>query len=219
MTSTPLIVNRLTTASFDVDAQRGFTPLCPDELPVPEGHLIAEPLNQQATFAAFRIGSKDAHSAHAVWVATDSAPQLSPVIGHANADLHWHRHCEPGTPGFELLEGLPHDLDYDFFVYKGVAPDVHPYGACYHDLANRRTTGVIEFLRSRGVDTVIVGGLATDFCVKTTVLQLLDAGFRVIVNMSACRGLSEDGVRTAVEAMTAAGAVVIDGLSNVSLNA
>lgn len=219
MTTAPLTLRRSTTASFDVDAQRGFTPLCPDELPVPEGHLIAEPLNQQATFAAFRIGSKDAHSAQAVWVASTDAPQLSPVTGYPNADLHWNRHCEPGTPGFELLEGLPHDLDYDYFVYKGVAPDVHPYGACYHDLGNRRTTGVIEFLRSRGVDTVIVGGLATDFCVKTTVLQLLDAGFRVIVNLSACRGLSPDGVATSVETMKTAGAVVVDGLNHLSLAA
>ncbi len=33
------------TAAFDVDAQKGFTPLCPDELPVVGGHLIGAELN------------------------------------------------------------------------------------------------------------------------------------------------------------------------------
>ena len=56
-------------ASLDVDAQRGFTPLCPNELPVPGGdHIVAE-LNAQAKCARLRIGSKDAHPANPVWLA------------------------------------------------------------------------------------------------------------------------------------------------------
>ena len=44
-------------ASFDVDAQKGFTPLCPDELPVPGGDTIAPALNQLAARASLRLGS------------------------------------------------------------------------------------------------------------------------------------------------------------------
>ena len=44
-------------ASFDVDAQKGFTPLCPSELPVPEGDAIVPALNQLAARAELRIGS------------------------------------------------------------------------------------------------------------------------------------------------------------------
>ena len=54
-------------ASFDVDAQKGFTPLCPDELPVPGGDEIAAHLNLLARRATLRIGSKDAHSPSAPW--------------------------------------------------------------------------------------------------------------------------------------------------------
>ena len=72
---------RETLAAFDVDAQKCFTPLCPDELPVPDGHEIARELNHQARLAALRIGSKDAHPPNAVWVATDDKPQLTPVTG------------------------------------------------------------------------------------------------------------------------------------------
>ena len=49
-------------ASFDIDAQNTFTPVCPDELPVAEGDTIAPELNAQAQFAGLRLASRDAHS-------------------------------------------------------------------------------------------------------------------------------------------------------------
>ena len=191
-------------ASFDVDAQKGFTPLCPDELPVPGGDAIAPALNQLATRASLRLGSKDAHSPQAAWVAPSHAEMLKP-LPLANADLSWVSHCVPGTPGFELLDALPAPLDYDYFVWKGVEPDLHPYGACYHDLAEKRSTGVIEFLRHNGVDRVLVGGLALDYCVKTTALQLRRAGFAVDVYLPACRAIAEDTANSACAEMRAAG--------------
>lgn len=191
-------------ASFDVDAQKGFTPLCPDELPVPGGDAVAPALNQLATRASLRLGSKDAHSPQATWVAPSHAEMLKP-LPLANADLSWVSHCVPGTPGFELLDELPAPLDYDYFVWKGVEPDLHPYGACYHDLAEKRSTGVIEFLRHNGVDRVLVGGLALDYCVKTTALQLRRAGFAVDVYLPACRAIAEDTANSACAEMRAAG--------------
>ncbi len=86
---------------------------------------------------------------------------------------------------------------------------MHPYGACYHDLADRISTGVIEYLQQNGVNTVICGGLATDYCVKLTVLQLLQAGFKVIVNLEACRGIADDSIAQALKEMRAKGAAII----------
>jgi nicotinamidase/pyrazinamidase len=191
-------------ASFDVDAQKGFTPLCPDELPVPGGDAIAPALNQLAERASLRLGSKDAHSPQAAWVAPSHAEMLRP-LPLANADLSWVSHCVPGTPGFELLDELPAPLDYDYFVWKGVEPDLHPYGACYHDLAEKRSTGVIEFLRQNAVQRVLVGGLALDYCVKTTALQLRRAGFAVDVYLPACRAIAEDTANAACAEMRTAG--------------
>jgi len=191
-------------ASFDVDAQKGFTPLCPDELPVAGGEQIAPALNQLASRAHLRLGSKDAHSPHAAWIAPSHAQMLKP-LPLANADLSWVSHCVPGTPGFELLDELPQPLDYDYFVWKGVEPDLHPYGACYHDLAEKRSTGAIEFLRHNSVERVLVGGLALDYCVKTTALQLRRAGFEVGVYLPACRAIAETTAQTACSEMRAAG--------------
>ncbi|MGC1330783.1 isochorismatase family protein [Pseudomonas sp.] len=191
-------------ASFDIDAQKGFTPLCPAELPVPEGHLIGAALNHLASFASLRLGSKDAHSPSAAWV-VDSPDKMLQPLGLPNADITWVSHCVPGTPGFELLDELPKPLDYDFFVWKGIEPDLHPYGACYHDLADTRSTGAIEFLRQQAVDYVLVGGLALDYCVKTTALQLHRAGFRVGVYLPACRAIADTTAQAACQQMQAEG--------------
>ncbi|PJI46428.1 MAG: nicotinamidase [Pseudomonas sp.] len=194
-------------ASFDVDAQKGFTPLCPNELPVPGGDAIGGALNRMAERASLRLGSKDAHSPQAPWVVSEPAHMLQP-LALPNADLTWVSHCVPGTPGFELLDELPKPMDYDFFIWKGVEPDLHPYGACYHDLAERRSTGVIEYLRQNAVSHVLVGGLALDYCVKTTALQLRRAGFEVLLYLPACRAIAEETAKVACAEMRSAGVIL-----------
>ena len=133
-------------AAFDIDAQNTFTPVCPDELPVAEGDQIVEELNAQAALASLRIGSRDAHSPQAVWIAGNGHPVLSPVSGYPDVDVYWPAHAIVGTKGFEFITGLE-PKNYDFQVYKGIEIDKHPYGACYHDLANTLSTGAIEYLR------------------------------------------------------------------------
>lgn len=196
-------------AALDIDAQKCFTPLCPLELPIAEGHLIVDELNQQAQFADLRIGSKDAHSPYAIWIADADNPQLNPVAGK-HVDLRWNKHAIVGETGFELLDGLPHPADYDYFVWKGIEPDMHPYGCCYHDLEHKLSTGLIEYLKTQHVDTVIAGGLALDYCVKTSVLQLRDAGFNVIVNLAACRGITPDTCKQAISDMREQGVRFVD---------
>ena len=201
-------------ASIDIDAQKGFTPLCPNELPVSGGHEIVAPLNAQAALATLRIGSKDAHPSNAIWASSPSEAWPQP-LSHPNVDFTWPLHCVPGTKGFELLDGLPAAIDYDFFIWKGIEADLHPYGICYHDLAESRTTGLIEFLRANHVTTLLVGGLATDYCVKTSVLQLLRANFRVIVHLDACRGISAMTVALASEQMRQAGAELVQNVTEI----
>jgi len=205
------------TASFDIDPQRGFSPLCPDELPVNDALAIVPELNAQAIKAKYRLASKDAHNPEGTWIATAKEPQFS-LVGTENVDIKWNRHCQVGTGGFEFLPGLPKPLEYDFVAYKGIEADSHPYGACYHDLANTRSTGVIDFLELRGVQTVIVGGLATDYCVKTTALQLAKAGFEVIVNLAACRAIDFDGsLYSALAEMTAAGVSFVENSDEIEV--
>ncbi len=202
--------------AIDVDAQCTFTPLCPHELPVVDGDKIVDELNQQALLADFRVLTKDAHNPNSLWVASETTPALSP-LPYPNADLSWPRHAEVGSFGFEALPGLPRPIDYDFLIYKGVENDLHPYGACYHDLNDKISTGLIEWLQAKGATQIIVGGLATDFCVKTTVLQLLKADdWQVIVNLAACRGIAPDSIQSAKEQMQQAGAVLVSDSQDIA---
>lgn len=202
-------------ASFDVDAQRGFGLKRLNELYVPGGETIVDPLNEQSKYAAIRVGSADAHNEKADHVATPEYPQLTPV-NQENTDVRWNRHCTVGTEGFLLLEGLPNPVDYSFFVWKGISLELHPYSACYHDLKKRLSTGVIEYLRDKGISLVVVGGLAWEFCVKETVLDLRKAGFHVILNAEATRGLTPEGITTATQEMVNAGVHIIERTSDLS---
>ncbi len=196
-------------ASFDIDCQNAFTPLCPEELPVAGATEIVAELQKQALHAQYRIASKDSHCPDAIWVADDEHPVFSSMQGD-NVDMRWPRHAEPGSKGFELIAGLPKVTEYDYFVWKGVEPDMHPYGSCYHDFAEKLSTGVIEFLHNNKVQLVLTGGLATDYCVKATVLQLCHAGFQVVVNLAAVRGIGEDTSLAAKIAMQEAGAILLE---------
>lgn len=206
-------------ASFDVDAQRTFTPLCPDELPVAEGDKLGPELNRQADFAAFRLGSKDSHSPRAVWVTKETDKIGQPGVKGEHVEEHWPVHAVPGTEGFELIPGLPRPADYDFFVWKGVELDMHPYGACYHDIPENMSTGVIEWLRARDVSHVLVGGLATDFCVWATARQLQQAGFQVILNRAATRGIAEKSIARSLQAMETVGIEFIDSCEDLEQSA
>lgn len=181
-----VVFNR--TASHNVEPQKGFTPLCPDELPVLDGDKIVPELNGQNGIVAYKTLSKEIHPPNAVWLATEENPQFSPVAGE-NVDVHWNPHCISGTKGVELIDGIGPVSNFDFIVAKGFEPDLHPYSSCYHDHKKKISTGFIEWLRSRNVDTVIVGGLATDYCVAETCKDLSRAGFQVILNLGGSRGI------------------------------
>lgn len=202
--------------ALDIDAQKTFTPLCPNELPIVGGHEIVGELNAQAALAQRRVMSKDAHCLHANWIVGSHAEQLR-ATGLPNAPETWVAHAIVGSLGYELLDGLPAETDYDFCVWKGVSPDLHPYGACYHDIGEKLSTGLIEWLNHQNASTLIVGGLATDYCVKASVLQLLRGGdWRVIVNRAACRGIAADTVAQAYETMQAAGAILLDNAQHIA---
>ncbi|PFG57744.1 nicotinamidase/pyrazinamidase [Vibrio sp. ES.051] len=202
-------VNFQTTAVIDVDPEKGFSELCPNELPVAGAlEIVPELLNNHAK-GRLKLVSRDLHPPKAKWDAETPANMLEPV-DLPNVDIKWNHHCVLGTTGSELLDGLPPVLDYDFQVNKGMDPDAHPYGIFFHDIADTKTTGAHEFLTCNGIDTLVVGGLALDFCVKTSVLQALALGYNVVVNLAATRAVLADGVDSVLADLKEKGAVFVD---------
>jgi len=210
-----IIVNKNETVSMDIDAQNGFTTNCPDELPVCDAKDIVDEINKSSYKARFRYASKDAHPENAIWNADENNGQYSGV-GLPNVDIRWNKHCIVGTFGFELLSGLPHMSEYDFFVYKGVEKDMHPYSPCYHDLSKKISTGIIEKAHVDGVTTFILNGLALNYCLGSAALDLKKAGFTVIVNLGATRGLgSEEGRLTFIESLKTLGVIFVESADEI----
>lgn len=202
------------TACFFVDPQNGFTEYCPEELPVPGGHTIVPALNAMASLASMKICSRDAHAPNAAWINPDRSMMGKPT-GLPDAPLYWPSHCIVGTKGFELIEGLPPIESFCYVVNKGLDPTHHPFGAVYWG-QDKKSTGVVEVLRDRGMTRVLVGGLAYDFCVRDTAIQLAEAGFEVIVVSEATKAISAETAQAATEQMKNAGVMIVETLSQIS---
>jgi len=123
----------------------------------------------------------------------------------------WPPHCIQGTKGAEFRADLrlpPNAV----VVSAGMAADEEGYSG--FDGRDEKGTALAELLRAQGVGRLFVGGLATDYCVKHTVLDGLKQGFRVVLLEDATRAvnlLPGDG-EGAIEAMVQAGAEKISGV-------
>jgi nicotinamidase/pyrazinamidase len=126
----------------------------------------------------------------------------------------WPAHCVQGTRGAEFHGNL--ELKNDIVVVsKGMAPDEDSYsGFQARDLSGAR---LAELLRRKAIERIIVGGLATDYCVKHTVLDGLKEGFKVLLLADAIRAVNlkpDDGERAIAE-MVSAGAVKISDFAEI----
>ena len=98
----------------------------------------------------------------------------------------WPPHCVQHTPGaaFHPALVLPPDAT---IISKGDRPDREGYSAFDGHTSDGRP--LAEDLRTRGIDELLVGGIATDYCVRQTVLDALKSGFRVTVLPDAITGI------------------------------
>jgi nicotinamidase/pyrazinamidase len=179
-----------------VDFQNDFTP--GGALPVAEGDQIAEPINRLLDSFDLVIATRDWHPAeHGSY----SGVEVDPAEWRgADPPSIWPVHCVQRTPGAELHPSLD-QAKVDVVIDKGQDPNSQGYSA-FQD------TRLGDVLREREVDRLYVTGLATDYCVKQTVLGALRQGFAVTVVDDAVRGVDVqpgDSER-ALEEMEAAGA-------------
>jgi nicotinamidase/pyrazinamidase len=179
-----------------VDFQNDF---CPGgALPVAEGDQIAVPVNELLNSFDLVIATRDWHPRdHGSFVGVEVDPTK---WRGADPPSIWPVHCVQGTPGAELYPGLD-QAKVDIVIDKGQDPNSQGYSA-FQD------TKLGELLRERGVERLFVTGLATDYCVKNSVLDALRLGFAVTLVEDAVRGVDVDpgDSERALEEMEAAGA-------------
>jgi nicotinamidase/pyrazinamidase len=119
----------------------------------------------------------------------------------------WPPHCVQNTPGAEIL------LDKKIFkaiVRKGMDARYDSYSGFQDD--GGKKTEMDKILKRDKIDRVVVYGIATDYCVRATVLDATAAGYKVVMIKNLSRGVAPDTSQKAIEEMKAKGIVILDDL-------
>jgi nicotinamidase/pyrazinamidase len=188
-------INLSASSLLVTDVQRGFTSLCPAELPVPGGLEIVPHLNRLLEMPWVRIdASQDWHP-----------PDHCSFLGRR--DNLYPPHCVMGTPGADFLPGLRTDRFHAIWR-KGYQRDFEAYALTAQHPA------FVDLLRASGITTVVVCGIATNICCFFVARDLRKAGFRVLLVEDASAGIDvpaanlsqqqtkEEGQRLGIEYVT-----------------
>lgn len=188
-----------------IDIQNDFLP--GGALAVPAGDEVVPVANRLVKEYELVVATQDWHPAgHESFADQHPGKRVGEVIELDGLDqVLWPRHCVQNTWGAEFARTL-NKTGIHHVIQKGTDCRIDSYSG-FFDNARRHKTGLEDYLRARGVDTVHVMGLATDYCVKATALDAVELGFHVVLLTAGIRGvdLQPGDSQRAIEHMRAAG--------------
>lgn len=194
-----------------VDIQNDFC--AGGALAVAEGDSTVDIANAMIDWCKTRgdavVASQDWHPAdHGSFASQQHVEPYSEGLLDGLPQTFWPDHCVQNTEG-AALHPLLNAKAIDALFHKGENPAIDSYSA-FFDNGHRQKTQLDEWLRHHDVNELIVLGLATDYCVKFTVLDALTLGYSVDVITDGCRGVNlhaQDSAYAFME-MAAAGATL-----------
>jgi nicotinamidase/pyrazinamidase len=200
----------LKTLLLIIDVQNDF---CPGgALAVNGGDEVVKPLNELAKAVSARDGkvvvTQDWHPVnHVSFASSHKNKNTGDTVDtkHVKAQALWPEHCIQGTKGAALHKDLNADC-FTMILKKGSRKDLDSYSAFFEN--DRKTpTGLEGFLRTAGIENIIIGGLATDYCVFYSAMDSKKLGFNTVIVSDAVRGVGipEGSVENAVMMMKASG--------------
>lgn len=162
-----------------VDIQNDFLP--GGALAVPEGDQIIPFVNKIQEKYDLVVATQDWHPAnHGSFAINHQGAKPGEITDLNGLDqILWPVHCVQGSTGAQFASEL--DMAKVEKVFrKGEDPEIDSYSGLF-DNGKRRSTGLGEYLKSKGVEAVDVVGLAADYCVKFTALDVKEFGFETSV--------------------------------------
>lgn len=188
-----------------IDVQNDF---CPGgALAVTDGDAIIPQINALMAEFACVVLTQDWHPAnHSSFAANHPGADAFSVIQMAyGPQVLWPVHCVQDSNGAELHGDL-HTALVQLIVRKGFHPGIDSYSAFFE---NDRTTptGLEGYLRVRGITSLTLVGLATDFCVAYSALDAARLGFHVTLQEQACRAIDLNGTLAEAKAKCLAAGV------------
>lgn len=191
-----------------IDVQNDF---CPGgALAVTGGDEVVAAINAAMNDFACVVLTQDWHPHdHTSFAATLGAEPLSTAMMPYGPQTLWPTHCVQGSHGAEFHHSL-RTKPAQMIIRKGFRPQIDSYSAFFE---NDRTTvtGLDGYLRARGVNGVVLAGLATDYCVGYSALDAARLGYDVTVRLEACRAIDLDGSLTRMLDQMRAAGVRLDG--------
>lgn len=199
----------MTAALIVVDIQNDFLP--GGALAVPRGDGTVAIANRLMSLFPTVVLTADWHPAdHASFASQHAGKSPYDVVPmpYGNQVL-WPDHCVAGTTGADFAAGLE-TVRAHAVIRKGTDKNCDSYSGFL--AADRKTpTGLAGYLKSRGVTTVFVCGLATDFCVAWTAQDAAAAGFKTYLIEDASRAIDAGGsLAAAMAGLKTAGVGVIE---------
>lgn len=174
-----------------IDVQNDF---CPGgALEVPEGDRVVPVINRLSGAFDIVLQTQDWHpEGHSSFASShEGRDPFETVEMPYGEQVLWPDHCVQGSEGAEFHPDLVTRRS-QLIVRKGFRREIDSYSAFYEN-DNETVTGLAGYLRSRNIDTLYAAGLATDFCVKWSVLDGLREGFGIRVVEDAVRGIDIEG--------------------------
>lgn len=199
----------MTAALIVVDIQNDFLP--GGALAVPRGDETVAIANRLMPLFPTVVLTADWHPAdHSSFASQHAGKSPYDVVPmpYGNQVL-WPDHCVAGTSGADFAAGLE-TVRAHAVIRKGTDKNCDSYSGFL--AADRKTpTGLAGYLKSRGVTTVFVCGLATDFCVAWTAQDAVAAGFKTYLIEDASRAIDAGGsLAAAMAGLKTAGVGVIE---------
>ncbi|PWN26469.1 Isochorismatase hydrolase [Jaminaea rosea] len=200
---TPILDELLPPASASSSSQQPWRTIVATQDYHPVGHI---------SFASSHTGAKP----------LDTRRVSHPLIKGEEIDqVMWPDHCVQGTRGAEIedhvaarlrqIKTSEREAPDIILVQKGTDPHVDGYSGL-SDNAQSRFTPLVRYLSSRRpdpIDVVVVCGLATDYCVLYTAMDLVKFGYKVLLPREATRGVDAQGSQEALDKLEAAGVKVV----------
>jgi nicotinamidase/pyrazinamidase len=174
-----------------VDVQNCF--LDGGTLAVKGGNEVIPIINRLAPQFENIVVTQDWHTAgHASFASTHAGkkPFETTKLSYGTQVL-WPDHCVQGTDDAALGKELKLPTA-QLIIRKGFHKEMDSYSA-FEEADHKTPTGLAGYLKARGIKTLFVTGLATDFCVAWTAMDGRKAGFEVYVIEDATRAIDLNG--------------------------
>ncbi|HEX8506217.1 MAG TPA: bifunctional nicotinamidase/pyrazinamidase [Hymenobacter sp.] len=174
-----------------IDIQNDFLP--GGRLAVPEGDAILAVVNALQPHFDLVVATQDWHpEGHQSFASSHAGrTQFEQIDLHGLPQVLWPDHCTQASAGAELAPALD-TARVEAIFRKGTNPEIDSYSA-FFDNGHRKSTGLADYLRGRGVTEVYLAGLAADYCVYFSAKDALAEGFAATVIADATRAISADG--------------------------